>query len=319
MTALAKGVGALRHLLPFLALAFMSIGPLPVHAQQRATKSFDDATFDRTFTHRKADVNGVRIHYVIGGTGKPLLLIHGWADTWYEWHRLMPALARTHTVVAMDLRGMGNSSRPLTGYGQRDHAEDVVRLMASLGHERFSIVGHDIGAHVAFAVATMHPRAVERLTLVDGTIPGIPPWATMNVWHWSFYSQVDLPEMLIAGKEQAFFSWFKLGYAVNTRPVEEDLPETVRAYSQPGAIRGGIGMFRTREDNAKLNVDWMKTNKLTMPVLAVAGDAGVGQVMIDQVKLVGVNVKGVLLQDTGHWVPQEQPQALLDLLVEFSR
>ncbi|RYX89834.1 MAG: alpha/beta hydrolase [Comamonadaceae bacterium] len=286
-------------------------------AQEYTPKAFNAAEFEKTFSHRKANVNGVRLHYVIGGTGKPLLLVHGWADTWYEWHRIMPALAQKNTVIAVDLRGMGESSRPQSGYGQKEHVEDLMQLMASLGYKSFNIVGHDIGAHVSFALATMHPEAVEKLALIDGTIPGIPPWEKLNIWHWAFYSQPDLPEALIAGKEEAFFTWFKMGFAVNTAPLIEDMPETVRAYSMPGAIRGGIGMFRARDDNAKLNIEWMKTNKLKMPVLAVGGDAGVGRTMIEQVKLVSENTTDVLLENTGHWVPQEQPKALIGALSKF--
>lgn len=300
----------------FLVFAALSV---PVLAQENLVTSFNAAEFEKIFSHRKANVNGVRLHYVIGGEGKPLVLVHGWADTWYEWHRIMPALAKKYRVIALDLRGMGDSSRPLSDYGQKAQVEDIMRLMDSLGHKKFSIVGHDIGAHVSFALATMYPEAVEKLTLVDGTIPGIPPWEKLNIWHWSFYSQPDLPEALIAGKEREFFSWFKLGFAVNTAPVEEDMDVVVRSYSKPGAVRGGIGMFRAREENARLNVEWMKNNRLKMPVLAVGGEGGVGQLMIDQLKLVGDNVKGVVLKDCGHWVPQEQPKAFLDLVLDFMK
>ena len=128
-----------------------------------------------TFSHHMAFVNGVQIHYVIGGHGDPVVLLHGWPETWYEWRHVMPALAKNYTVIAPDLRGLGDSSKPLTGYDGKTVAEDIHQLINKLGFKTIFLVGHDIGGQIAYSYAAAHPTEVKRLVVSDLTFPGFAP------------------------------------------------------------------------------------------------------------------------------------------------
>jgi len=279
-----------------------------------------EPAFDQVFSHRKADANGVRLHYVIGGQGEPVLLLHGWAETWFTWHRIMPELAHRYTVIVPDLRGLGDSSRPMTGYDDDTLAEDVRQLLLTLGHPRALVVGHDLGTQVAYALAARHPEIVSKLVLLDAPVPGIPPWDELTrnprLWHWTFYNVPDLPEALLAGKERTYFSWFYRQIAVNTGAVDEDLGEVVRAYSEPGAMRAGLAYFRAFAEDARQNAGYAE-HRLAMPVLALGGSSGNGMVPLQQMRLAASNVEGGVIEDCGHWIPTEQPEELTRRLLAF--
>ena len=174
--------------------------------------------FDLTFSHHMADVNGVKLHFVRGGTGEPLVLLHGFPQTWYEWHRIMPALAQRYTVIAPDLRGMGASSKPASGYDNQTVAEDIYQLVSQLGLQKISIVGHDFGAPVAYAYAAAHPDDVRQLVMIEGAISATesPKMSEFgqSYWHMAFHAEPDIAESLIVGRERLYLSWFyrKFGY-----------------------------------------------------------------------------------------------------------
>src|SRR5579859_3721346 len=133
------------------------------------------AGFTGTFTSRYVDAGDLRLHAVTGGDGPPLLLVHGWPETWYAWRLLMPALARGFSVVAVDQRGIGLSDIPADGYDTGTLADDLVKLMDALGHPRFALAGHDTGMPVSYALAADHPDRVDRLAVAEGPPPGVPP------------------------------------------------------------------------------------------------------------------------------------------------
>ena len=195
------------------------------------------------FTHHTIALEGVRLHYVTAGSGDPVVLLHGWPQTWYEWRRIMPALAARYTVIAPDLRGLGDSSRPATGYDKRTNANDIHQLMNKLGFEKIFLVGHDWGGPVAYAYACAHPNDVRKLVILDVTIPG-ESWERIpqitrrgGIWHLAFHNVRDLPEALIQGRERTYLSWFyRSGY--DPRAISEaDIDEYTRCYSAPGALR----------------------------------------------------------------------------------
>jgi pimeloyl-ACP methyl ester carboxylesterase len=271
--------------------------------------------------HRKVSVNGIRLHFIQAGQGPTLVLLHGWANTSYAWHRVIPLLANRFTIIAPDLRGMGDSSRPLTGYDRETVAMDMRELLGQLGIKSAVVVGHDLGAHVAFELAARDPELVNRLVVLDGIIPGIPPWAELTkdarLWHWSFYNTPDLPEALIEGRERLYFSWFIHSFAANTAAVDEDMDEIVKAYSNPGAVRGGLGLFRTISSDAKRNATWLETNKLEMPVLALGGSMGVGPVLFQQMQAAARDVRGGVIENCGHWIATECPRTLATRILSF--
>ena len=170
-----------------------------------------------TFSHHTASVNGIQLHYVIGGHGDPVVLLHGWPETWYEWHNVMPALAKNYTVIAPDLPGLGDSSKPLTGYDGKAVAEDIHQLVTQLGFKTIFLVAHDIGTQVAYSYAAAHPAEVKKLVVMDFTIPGFAPTgpAKPGLWWPSFHQTPDIPEALVQGKEMIYLSWFYHNLAYN--------------------------------------------------------------------------------------------------------
>jgi pimeloyl-ACP methyl ester carboxylesterase len=219
---------------------------------------------------RFASVNGVRFHYLIAGKGDPVLLLHGYAETSHMWRPLMLELAKTHTVIAPDLRGFGQSSKPRSGYDKKTLAQDVHALAMSLGHQRTIVVGHDIGLMVAYAYAAQYPTEVDRIVLMDAFLPGVGDWKSVwllrDLWHFHFYGETPLK--LVAGRERIYFEHFWNDFAADPK---HSVPEADRrfyaaSYAQPGAMRAGFEVFRAFEQDAKDFAEFAQT-KLTMPCL----------------------------------------------------
>jgi pimeloyl-ACP methyl ester carboxylesterase len=170
---------------------------LPVHAQKRIEDRF-------------GNVNGVRLHYLIAGKGNPVILLHGYAENSHMWRPLMVELAKSHTVMAPDLRGFGQSSKPVTSYDKKTMAQDIHALALSLGYHREIIVGHDIGLMVAYAYAAQYPNEVDRIVLMDAFLPGVGDWKKVwllrDLWHFHFYGETPLK--LVAGRERIYFEHF---------------------------------------------------------------------------------------------------------------
>jgi pimeloyl-ACP methyl ester carboxylesterase len=270
----------------------------------------------------KADVNGVRLHYVAAGNGEPIVLVHGFPQTWYEWRRIIPALAERFTVIAPDYRGAGHSSRPVTGYDKRTMAKDLRELVHHLGFERAAIVGHDIGLMVAYSYAAQFPEATSKLVAVDAPLPGTKVWDRISVdprvWHFAFHGARDLPETLVAGREREYLTFFVNARIYNTAAfTPEDLDHYVRAYAEPGAMRAGFEVYRAFEQDVRDNRELMK-NRLTMPVLAVGGAHSTSGPLIEEMmREVADDVTGVVIPESAHWIPEENPDALLEGLTTF--
>ncbi len=276
--------------------------------------------FDRTFTHHKTEVNGIQLHYVMGGKGEPLVLLHGFPQTWYEWHRVMPALARKYTVIAPDVRGAGDSDKPVGGYDKRTMATDIHALVQHLGHKRINLFGHDIGMMVAYAYAAQYPTEVRRLVMAEVPLPGIGDWDKMRLspllWHFSFFGKQDVPEMLIAGQERAFLTAFMSEVSVNSEPVLAGMDEYVRAFTLPGGARGHFETYRAFAQDARDNQEFIKT-KLTMPILLMGAEGSIGGTLPNSAKLVGTDVRSIVIPRSGHYIAEEQPEYVVEKLLEF--
>jgi pimeloyl-ACP methyl ester carboxylesterase len=277
-----------------------------------------------TFSHHMAVVNGVQIHYVIGGHGDPVVLLHGWPETWYAWHKVMPALAQRYTVIAPDLRGLGDSSKPLTGYDGKTVAEDIHQLVAKLGFKTIFLVGHDMGAQIAYSYAAAHPTEVKRLVVSDHIFPGFAPAGIREPWWFAFHQTRDIPEALVQGKELMYLSWFYHNLAYNPAAITQaDINEFVSHYSAPGGMRAGFEYYRVFPQDAIENQNYSKT-KLTMPVLAVFGSyypALGGNVTVNpalySMKALAQNVRGIQIPNSGHWGPEERPDFVIKMLDDF--
>ncbi|HEX5749975.1 MAG TPA: alpha/beta hydrolase [Archangium sp.] len=276
------------------------------------------------FRHETAQVNGLTLHYVRGGAGAPLVLLHGWPETWYEWHRVMPSLAERYTVIVPDLRGAGESSKPAEGYTKKQMAEDIYQLVRQIGFvdQPIHLVGHDIGMMVAYAYAAQYPQAVSKLVLMDAPLPGIQPfWDFILLdprsWHFDFHAEVELAEAMVKGQEREYLQSFYQKFALNkTAFTEEELREATRAYSQPGALAAGFKWYMTFPLDVQDN-QLFAQRKLTMPVLALGGEASAGPFMVPMVQQVAENVTGGAIPQSGHWIAQEQPEELVRRLKDF--
>jgi pimeloyl-ACP methyl ester carboxylesterase len=287
-------------------------------------KPTDTAEFNRTFTHHTATVNDVRLHYVTGGQGDPVVLLHGYAETWYMWRHVMPELAKHFTVIVPDLRGAGDSDKPYAGYDKVTMAEDIYQLVLHLGYQNIFLVGHDIGLMVAYAYAAAHPTDVRRLSLLDAPIPGTTIFEEFvrsgKAWHFAFHNVPNLPESITAGRERTYLTeGFYRALSYNPAAfTEEDVDEYVRSYSLPGGMRAGFEYFRAFSKDVADNKENFK-HKLPMPVLALGGAQSLGPVMVDTVREVALNVRGGSIERCGHWVADEQPKDVADQLLAFFR
>ena len=272
------------------------------------------------FTDHDAEVNGVRIHYSIGGRGSSVVLLHGYAQTSHMWNPIMPLLAKDHTVIVPDLRGAGGSSKPESGYDKKNMAVDIHMLVNSLGFNRASIVGHDIGLMVAYAYAAQFPQETDRLVLMDAFLPGIGDWKNVwlmrDLWHFHFHGEVPLA--LVKGRERTYFEHFWNDFAADPKHSvsEADRRIYAKAYAQPGGMRAGFEYFKNFERDAKDFAEMSKT-PLPMPVLVLTGEKASGDFLIQQTKLVATNVKGQVVAGSGHWLMDEAPQSTIPALTTF--
>jgi pimeloyl-ACP methyl ester carboxylesterase len=267
-----------------------------------------------------AQVNGVRLHYRIAGTGSAIVLIHGYAETGHMWNPVIGELARNHTVIVPDLRGAGGSEKPAGGYQKKQLAQDVHALVASLGYKDAAVVGHDIGLMVAYAYAAQYPEQTRRVVLMDAFLPGIGNWKDMwlmrDLWHFHFYGETPLK--LVEGRERTYFEHFWNDFAADkTKSVpESDRKLYAAAYAQPGGMRAGFEYFKAFEQDAADFQQLAKT-KLAMPVLVLSGEKSGGTFLVDQVKLVADNVSGKVIKGSGHWLMEEAPKDVIPQLTSF--
>jgi pimeloyl-ACP methyl ester carboxylesterase len=215
--------------LVMIGMFISSLNPSHAAVAQQQIQQQQPATFNGTtfqidnvrFSHHMASVNGIQMHYVIGGQGNPIVLLHGFPQTWYEWRHVMPSLAKNYTVIVPDLRGLGDSSKPPTGYDGFTTAEDLNQLISQLGFKKILLVAHDIGAQTAFSYTAQHPSNVTKLVLMDYIFPGfLPPQFGQNgPWWFTFHQVPNLPEFLVEGKEREYISSFVKMLAYNPSAI----------------------------------------------------------------------------------------------------
>ncbi|TDD37034.1 alpha/beta hydrolase [Nonomuraea terrae] len=273
-----------------------------------------------------ADLDGLRMHYLIDGAGPLLVLLHGWPQTSACWRGIMPALAERFTVVAPDLRGYGRTDKPTAGYDKRTMAADVRALARSLGHEKVLLAGHDRGARVAHRYALDHPGEVQRLVVMD-IIPTREMWLRYDMrsglaagtWHWTFHLQPDLPELLAGKDVRGYLGYFFEKWTVQRARL--DVEEYMRAFEQPGALRAGFEDYRASfpHDAEHDDADWEAGRRLEMPLLALWGAAGLPSrvPVLDIWREYARDVRGAEIPDCGHFLAEEQPEAVLAHLREF--
>jgi pimeloyl-ACP methyl ester carboxylesterase len=280
--------------------------------------------FTETFTSRYVNTGDVRLHAVIGGDEPPLLLVHGWPQTWYAWRHQMQTLAENHRVIAVDQRGIGLSYKPRTGYDTATQANELVELMHKLGHDRFSIVGHDVGMVIAYALASDHRDRLDRLVVAEAPLPGVasspplfvPDSINNRLWHISFNRTTEINEHLVRGREDLYF-----GYEFETATVHKLPSQVIRYYvdvitSDSRGLRGSFGFYRALDTTIEQNMERM-TQRLTLPVLAIGGAMSGGENIANSMKLPADDVEPVVIAGAGHFVAEEAPEATLSAITAF--
>ena len=280
--------------------------------------------FTGTFTSRYVDTGGLRQHVVTGGDGPPLLLVHGWPQTWYAWRLVMPALARHFQVIAPDQRGCGLSGRPEDGYDTGTLAADLAALMDALGHRRFAVAGHDTGMWIGYALAADHPDRVARLAVAETPLPGVSPSpplfanAHLNnaLWHFAFNRLAEVNDQLAAGREDVYFGWQFATKAA--RPLPD---YAVRHYidtlaADPAALHASFAIYRALDATIAQNQQ-RKTRRLRIPVLGIGGAHSLREQVADTMKLTADDVQTLVIPGCGHHPAEETPDETLDALTAF--
>ncbi|WUD77126.1 alpha/beta hydrolase [Streptomyces sp. NBC_00510] len=280
------------------------------------------------FQSKYVEVNGFRMHYMQGGKGAPVVMIHGFPQTWAEWRQQMGPLSRTHTVIAVDLRGTGNSQVTKSGYQAAQLAEDVHQLLEQLGlNNGIQVVGHDVGVWVAYAYAAQWPSEVRRMAVMEAPIADDSAYSfpVLNVdpkkpspWHWGMF-QMPLAEHLIAGHERVFIQEMITAYLVgNESPfTPSDYDYYAHFLKEPGRTTAWMSVYRQLRANVQQNKEFLARGKLKMPILAVGAQDSFGGMIVDQWRDYAENVDGRVLINSGHFVTEEKPQEVTVMLQSF--
>lgn len=294
-----------------LSLAIVCIGtaaaagvvpfPAPFHAQQVAT-------------------NGTTLHVRVGGEGPAVVLLHGFGETGDMWEPLAVELAKSHTVIVPDLRGMGLSARPNEAYDKKTQGRDIAGLLDALKIDRADLVTHDIGNMVGYAFAAQFPQRVTRIALIDAPLPGVGPWDDITrshaLWRFSFYGPDA--ERLVQGRERIYLDRFWNEFSADPKKFDEQSREHYAGlYAQPGAMHAGFEQFKAFDQDAVDNKDFLAKGKLSMPVLAAGGETSFGLMMATVMRAAASNVQEAVIPNSGHWIMEENPSATIKLVTEF--
>jgi pimeloyl-ACP methyl ester carboxylesterase len=283
-----------------------------------SAKGFD---FPKGFTVRNIATNGATIHVRSGGTGPAVVLLHGYGETGDMWVALAADLASDHTVIVLDLRGLGLSSKPAGGFDKKNQASDVAGVMDALGVQQADVVAHDIGNMVAFQFAAQHPDRLRRLVLIDAPVPGVGPWDEILknplLWHFRFGGP-DM-ERLVKGRERIYLDRFWNEFSASpARFSEAARVHYAKLYAQPGAMHSGFSQFAAFDQDAIDNRAFLAGGgRLKMPILAVGGQKSFGSTMATVMRAAGDDVTEGIVPDSGHWIMEENPAATVKLVHDF--
>lgn len=295
--------------------------------QIAAIEPFNEAEFSKTFSHYTAAVKDISLHYVIGGQGEPLLLLHGQLSSWYAFRKVLPLLAKRFTVIAADLPGLGDSTAP-SSYVKKDIATYFHQLIQQLGYEKIFLVGHGIGGPVAFSIAVGRPNMISKLAFLDTILAGpefyqIQRNSFPEAWHIAFNAKPGLAEGFAIGNERFYISNFFAPWSYNPAAISKAaLDEYERIYSLPGKITANCSYYHTYPQDA-INNNAFANNKLTIPILYLAGDQSMGnkrmgdKVPYQSIAKFAENSSYEIVENCGHHLSEERPIFLNQRLTEF--
>lgn len=278
------------------------------------------------FVSRTAVVKDFKTHYIIGGSGDPVVIVHGGWDSWWAWHRIIPSLAERHTVILPALRGLAKSSKPAGGYDADNLGDDLYQLLTTqLGLERFAVAGHDWGAMAAYTLAAQFPDSVTKLAIFEMAIPGVgmmeqamvPAPGGQFLWHMAWHSVPDIPEMLLPGHLREYMQWFFTYFgSVPDAVSKESIDQYVELYSEAGALRAFMKYYQNFWVHAE-QVKKHMARKLPMPVLGYGGDACLADLTRLCMEQLADDVTGGVIPNCGHWIAEEAPDFVGARLGEF--
>ena len=277
--------------------------------------------FPSSFHTQEIATNGATIHVRVGGKGPAVVLLHGYGETGDMWSPLAADLVRDHQVIVPDLRGLGLSSKPKTGFDKKTQGEDVAGVLDALHVTKGDVVSHDIGNMVAFAFAMEHPDRVRRWALIDAPVPGVGPWEEIIknpiLWHFRFGGP-DM-ERLVKGRERIYLDRFWNDFSADPKHFDEaSRQHYAKLYALPGAMHSGFEQFHAFDQDAIDNRAWLAARgKLAMPVLALGGEKSFGTQMADVMRAGATNVTGGIVPGSGHWIMEENPAATVKLVRAF--
>lgn len=286
--------------------------------------SISPRTTPGNFDHQHVEVNGTELHYVTAGMhGSPVLLVHGFPETWWTFHKLVPLLAADHRIFAIDLRGFGDSARAAAGHDSATAAADLVELISHLDVGPVHLTGQDISGATTFRVAATHPELVKSYTAIETGLPGFGFEMLADVthggaWHIGLLAASGIPEMLLAGRERRFIADYAIP-TLNATPdafTDADIDEFTRTYARDGGFTGAAALYRSALTEAEEIRD-LAAGKLGMPVLAIGG--GSAEFTPATMREVATDVTAVVIPGVGHYVAMEAPDRLTDALTSFYR
>lgn len=302
----------------FTVVAALAAGLLSPLASSRGAAQVPP--FPSSFRTQEISTNGTKLHVRIGGTGPAVVMLHGYGETGDMWAPLAAKLASNHTVIVPDLRGMGLSAHPASGYDKKTQARDISGVLESLKIAKLELVTHDIGNMVGYAFIAQDPSRVTKFAILDAPIPGIGPWdeilKTPFLWHFRFGGP-DM-ERLVAGRERIYLDRFWNEFSADPKNFnEQSRQHYAKFYALPGAMHSGFEQFKAFDQDAIDNKASLAKGKFTMPVLAIGGDKSFGETMAVVMRATATNVKSVVIPHSGHWLMEENPTATVQAITEF--
>lgn len=284
------------------------------------------AALGDSFVSETAKVNGTTLHYTRGGTGPAVILIHGFPQDWYEFHKVMPHLAKNFSVIAVDLRGVGGSAATAGGYDTANLAKDIHDLVAHLKLKQVYIAGHDIGGMVTYAYVRLYPQETRGVTILDAPLPGIEPWNEIKSrhrdWHFAFHQTPNLPEKLIAGRQFLYFrEGFFNRFMLDRKSVSDaDVTHYASAYAAPEQLRAGLEFYRAFPVDEKFGE--AQQSAIDVPIVLAGGDHSMGEFNLRSAESLRkhgcANVTAEAIKNSGHFVAEEQPEIVAGLIERYA-
>ena len=273
------------------------------------------------FQTKMVETNGTSLFVRFGGHGPAVVLLHGFGDTGDMWAPLAAVLVKDHTVIVPDLRGMGRSAHPETGYTKKNQALDIAGVMDALKVDRTALVTHDIGNMVGYALAVQFPKRITRWAVIDAPLPGVGHWDEIVrsplLWHFNFRGP-DM-ERLVQGRERIYLDRFYNELSADPKRIDEQTrAHYAELYAQPHAMHDAFEQFAAFTQDAADNKALLAANgKLPMPVLAIGAEKSFGPGMAEELRFVASDVTGAIVPASGHWIMEENPQATMKLVTAF--